>query len=217
MDQCFGQYAGGRIPDLQEEQGVFKNFFVLIIFKQSFTNNPFPAGFAWCRQGVKPTIMKAIIYAGIGLFAAASVYGVADYYSTQKKGTLEKLYKEEEVKETPVNTIAAPVIAEPLNKVTSVPLNTTNNKAVKIVRKKTNTSKRIRLEDFSRGRIMEPLPVEEIKEEPVKKEEPGLRPAVSITSKPEEISKKEPERKLSLEMFSRAPLKRTIKPVKKSD
>ncbi|UEG50440.1 hypothetical protein LK994_02985 [Ferruginibacter lapsinanis] len=40
--------------------------------------------------------MKAIIYAGISLFSVASVYGVADYYQTEKKGTLKNLYKETE-------------------------------------------------------------------------------------------------------------------------
>jgi hypothetical protein len=39
--------------------------------------------------------MKAIIYAGIGLFSAASVYGVADFYQTSKSGVLKTLYKEE--------------------------------------------------------------------------------------------------------------------------
>ncbi|MGG9970489.1 hypothetical protein ACQ33O_01745 [Ferruginibacter sp. SUN002] len=44
--------------------------------------------------------MKAIIYAGIGLFAVASVYGVADYYQSKKQGLFLNLYKE------PVNPIA---------------------------------------------------------------------------------------------------------------
>ena len=35
--------------------------------------------------------MKAIIYAGIGLFSIASVYGVADYYNSKKNGELKKL------------------------------------------------------------------------------------------------------------------------------
>ena len=33
--------------------------------------------------------MKAIIYAGIGLFSIASVYGVADYYNSKKTGNLK--------------------------------------------------------------------------------------------------------------------------------
>ena len=57
--------------------------------------------------------MKAIIYAGLGLFSVATVYGVVDYYNSQKKGTLDNLYKEPEeelVTETPqVNAKLLPV------------------------------------------------------------------------------------------------------------
>ena len=45
--------------------------------------------------------MKAIIYAGIGLFSIASVYGVADYYKSKKNGELKKLYVEEKVPVVP--------------------------------------------------------------------------------------------------------------------
>lgn len=41
--------------------------------------------------------MKAIIYAGIGLFSAASVYGVADFYQTQKSGKMKGMYQESSV------------------------------------------------------------------------------------------------------------------------
>ena len=76
----------------------------------------------------------------------------------------------------------------------------------------------MRLEDFSRGRIDEVLPVEKVKlvepiiEKPTVKELDKL--PVSINEAV--ITKKEPERKLSLEMFSRAPLKKTPKLAKKS-
>ena len=57
--------------------------------------------------------MKAIIYAGIGLFSAATVYGVVDYYGTKKTGTLDKMYKEEEpvlpAKKETINTVELPV------------------------------------------------------------------------------------------------------------
>ena len=41
--------------------------------------------------------MKAIIYAGIGLFSVATVYGVSDYYNSKKNGELKKLYVEEKL------------------------------------------------------------------------------------------------------------------------
>jgi hypothetical protein len=150
--------------------------------------------------------MKAIIYAGIGLFAAASVYGVADYYNTQKKGTLDKLYKDEEppveIKKNDPNTIALPV--------KNVEINNANDKTLAVAVKATKKIKRkIRFEDFSRSRIIDELPAEmekpttEIKTIPVKKEDPE-------DNKPM-ISNKEPERKISLDMFSRAPLRKKIK------
>jgi len=111
--------------------------------------------------------MKAIIYAGIGLFSVATVYGVVDYYSTQKKGTLDQLYKEpqEEVVVTETPTVTTK----------ELPVNTTEIKTVKTVAvskvtKKIRRAKRtIRLDDFSRGRIEERMVIEPVKlTEPVK-------------------------------------------------
>ena len=62
--------------------------------------------------------MKAIIYAGISLFSVATVYGVVDYYSSQKRGTLDKLYKEEDVP-------AAPEIKKEITMV--MPVSSNNN------------------------------------------------------------------------------------------
>jgi hypothetical protein len=150
--------------------------------------------------------MKAIIYAGIGLFAVASVYGLADYYNTQKKGTLDKLYKDEatpvEIKKNDPNAIALPVKNVEINNATDKTLAVAVKASKKIKRK-------IRFEDFSRSRIVEELPVEiakpetEIKTIPVKKED-------QEDNKPM-INNKEPERKISLDMFSRAPLRKKVK------
>ena len=160
--------------------------------------------------------MKAIIYAGIGLFSVATIYGMADYYSTQKKGTLDKLYKEEvvpaETEKTVLNTNVIQLNAPETNSA---------NKLVSKAFKKAKHPKRtIRLEEFSRGRIVEPMPVElvtpvqPVKEEPKKTEEIKL---IDLTStkvtelvKPDVI-KKDPPRKLSLDMFSRAPLRDPVK------
>ena len=161
--------------------------------------------------------MKAIIYAGISLFSVATVYGVVDYYSSQKRGTLDKLYKEEDVP-------AAPEIKKEITTVIpvkNVEVLSTNNKTMNIATKaakKLKAKRTMRLEDFSRGRIDEVLPVEKVKlvepiiEKPTVKELDKL--PVSINEAV--ITKKEPERKLSLEMFSRAPLKKTPKLAKKS-
>lgn len=154
--------------------------------------------------------MKAIIYAGIGLFSVATVYGVADYYSSQKKGTLDKLYAEEE---TPV---AAKVEGETT---TVLPV---KNTAAEVVENKTATTKlkskknmqhnrkEIKFENFSRARIPEPVAIEEIKPEPVKNQE-EIIPEKPAPAPIEKLT----ERKLSLDMYSRAPLKRPVKLVKK--
>ena len=110
--------------------------------------------------------MKAIIYAGIGLFSVATVYGVVDYYNTQKKGTMDKLYKEPE---------EVVITDEPQVTTTIVPANLIKTNTVKTVadskvKKKLKKLRRtIRLEDFSRGRIEEPL-IKEIVAQPVKEE-----------------------------------------------
>ncbi len=165
--------------------------------------------------------MKAIIYAGIGLFSVATVYGLADYYSSQKKGTLDNLYKEEEAGNEPerpaVNT--AVITKKDLESNLSSTKVAALTPAVKTKKKLKQPKRTIRLEDFSRGRIIEPIPAEmklpEIKkEEPVKAEEIKPKqemPAVDI--KTAEVIK--PERRISLDMFSRAPLKRPLKLDKK--
>jgi hypothetical protein len=103
--------------------------------------------------------MKAIIYAGIGLFSAATIYGVVDYYNTKNNGTIDKLYKEEipvsrdkkETSQTP-NTVELTKAKEEnilLND------NPTFKKNTEKKYKKTKSSVReIKFSDFSRGRIV---------------------------------------------------------------
>jgi hypothetical protein len=106
--------------------------------------------------------MKAIIYAGIGLFSVASVYGVADYYSSSKKGELKKLYVEEK--------LPPPAPVEEEKTVEVVPAKNTETSAAetKVVKAKVKSPKKvkkikktIRFENFSRGRIKEPVVLEE--------------------------------------------------------
>jgi len=117
--------------------------------------------------------MKAIIYAGIGLFSVASVYGVVDYYSTQKKGTLDRLYKEPQE----VVVTETPVVVDNPAPVNATKTNVVNTVAVSKVVKKIKRQKRtIRLDDFSRSRIPDPVvmepekPVAPVKGEPLIKE-----------------------------------------------
>jgi len=106
--------------------------------------------------------MKAIIYAGIGLFSVASVYGVADYYSSKKSGELKKLYVEEKV------SPPAPVVEEKTVEVIPVKNIETTATETKVVKAKVKSPKKvkkikktIRFENFSRGRIKEPVVIED--------------------------------------------------------
>lgn len=161
--------------------------------------------------------MKAIIYAGIGLFSVATVYGLADYYSSQKKGTLDNLYKEEESS----NETEKPVVNTAVITKKDLESNLSSNKAValtttvKTAKRSKQPKRTIRLEEFSRGRIIEPMPaeikvLEFKKEEPVKIEEIKPKLEMPVTDiKPVEVAK--PERRISLDMFSRAPLRHSLK------
>jgi len=113
--------------------------------------------------------MKAIIYAGIGLFSAASVYGVVDYYNTKSKGTMEKMYAEDEPIVVPDKTTVALTATSTVEaKTTEADNKTTVATTVKKTAKKTKTFVRqIKFSDFSRGRIVPKIVIdEEIKATP---------------------------------------------------
>ena len=161
--------------------------------------------------------MKAIIYAGIGLFSVASVYGVVDYFHSQKKGTLDNLYKEDPVPQAVEKPVTiTPVI--PANQVVLKPDTNSfiaSNKTERTLKKTRTVKRRIRLHDFSRGRI----------DEPVRADIKAIEKPEVVPVKTEEIKKKDeapktemravepirPERKISLSMFSRAPLRMPVK------
>jgi len=151
--------------------------------------------------------MKAIIYAGISLFSVATVYGVADYYSSKKSGALDSLYREEEVAAPSEVNETTTVIPVKNTEVVSPAENTiTTGREIK---KKRSALKEIKAEDFSRAKlVIEEEPVGMIKEEFVKKyeEKPAVK-GIAASTEPVVIAK-EPERKLSLDKFSRAPLKK---------
>jgi hypothetical protein len=152
--------------------------------------------------------MKAIIYAGIGLFSVATVYGVADYYSSQKKGTLQQLYKETDEEE-----VVSEKTGITKKELSTVDLTTASKVATAVIKKTAGSKKvlkpkrTIRLEEFSRGRIEEPVNIvvpekTEPKKEEIKvvKEEP-IPAAVTIAE--EKVEK----RRINFSDFSRAPLR----------
>jgi hypothetical protein len=177
--------------------------------------------------------MKAIIYAGIGLFSVASVYGVIDYYGAKKQGVLSNLYNED----APEAPETAADVKETKNAVTTAVLKNTvaaNNpaaataKAVPAKVKKAKKEKRyVKFSDFSRGAIIreqvlaitpppaskpEPAPVAvpAVAAEPVAA--PVAAPAEKTEEKKETVTEQPVKRPaVNLEMFSRAPLKKRVK------
>jgi hypothetical protein len=168
--------------------------------------------------------MKAVIYAGIGLFSAASVYGVIDYYGAKKQGVLNNLYTEE-AEETPPAVAAAnnPATTAVLKTtVTNAPLAAVEKKVVAAKEKKAKKQKRtITLKSFSRGEIIEEMPVTAIDKmltpKPLIVAAPAVEPAVVPAEPPvavekpvaKELPAKRPE--VSMSMFSRGSLKKRVK------
>lgn len=119
--------------------------------------------------------MKAIIFAGIGLFAAATIYGITDFAADKKKGTIDKLYKEEpapsvaEETETTVTPAAAPEENTATNKTSAAVKNTSVKKKAR--KFKVEEIREIKFSEFSRGRIPSKLVKKEVVEEPAILEE----------------------------------------------
>lgn len=115
--------------------------------------------------------MKMIIFAGIGLFAAATIYGIADFAADKKKGTLDKLYKEETALPAAEEKTAVAAPSEKPVPVAATAANTAVPAKATLIKRKPQKAKSeeirfIKLEDFSRGRI----PIREVKiDEPAQK------------------------------------------------
>ena len=117
--------------------------------------------------------MKAMIYAGIGLFSVATIYGITGFYTAEKSGMLKKLYHEEpqearniQVVPASAKNAAQPKIVQTKNEEpTVVTIKSTKQKQALKKADKKYTKRRINLKQFSRSRIVEeiPMPAEPIK------------------------------------------------------
>jgi hypothetical protein len=103
--------------------------------------------------------MKAIIYTGIALFSAASVYGLTDYYKSNKNGSLNNLYKETELQEKVYSMAPLMKLIAADNEAVALQNSTAKEKKEQLAEEMLlknlsyKTDRRIDLEDFSRGRI----------------------------------------------------------------
>ena len=106
--------------------------------------------------------MKAIIYAGIGLFSVATVYGVSDYYNSKKSGELKNLYVEEKLPpQAPAEEEKIVEIIPVKNAETAATETKAVTAKVKPVKKLKKVEKKLRFENFSRARIPEPVIMED--------------------------------------------------------
>ncbi len=118
--------------------------------------------------------MKAIIVAGMGLFAAATIYGITDFAADKKKGTIDKLYKEEApppagTAATETTDVPAAAVEEKSNATSAAVKKNTARKKVK--KFKVEEVREFKFSEFSRGRIIPKTVKKEVVEEPVVTEE----------------------------------------------
>jgi superfamily I DNA and/or RNA helicase len=155
--------------------------------------------------------MKAIIYAAVALFTAASIYGATDYFRSASIGSLKNLYAEPPAE-------AAVIKKDNTSNLTPVSTSSTDEKKSNLITgisqaKKKASKPRVKekvffkLDDFSRARIPDRIIIEPVEEIPSAVE---TQPATVATAMPEEENRK-PEkttvktrRKISLDEFSRA-------------
>lgn len=123
--------------------------------------------------------MKAVIYAGAGLFTIASIYGVADYYNSDNNGSLKTLYEEETAVITKAAHAKVPLVAYPIEERTDIAVREAEKtKAGDAFSKK--IFKKFSFDDFSRGRIVERIP-EPAVIEPIQPLEQSVQPSAVVS------------------------------------
>lgn len=153
--------------------------------------------------------MKSIIYISIGLFSVASVYGIADYYKSNKNGIVQQLYQE--TVPTPTPEVMKPVKQkEPV-------ISTTVNEDVAFVNH--NADVKMKKKSFTKKDKIKKLTIS------IDNFFEDVIPESDITTSEKETKEEKPEekkmesadnlkidlKKVNWEMFSRAPL-----PIKKN-
>lgn len=147
--------------------------------------------------------MKRIIYTAVALITCASVFGIADYLNAKEQGALVN-YNDD------VQTTTEAVIPEKKNEITLAPA---KGKIVagtgKDVKKESKWEKKI---SKSKGKnddrtrvITSPVVTDNIKEPVIEKMD--IMDLVLQSKVTDSIMKPDAKRKLSMEMFSRAPIR----------
>ena len=184
MDKRFGKYAGCRVFNFQKKQGLFKNI-----------------------SNIKQSIMKRIIYTAVALIICASVFGITDYISAKKQGTLVNYTDDEQTteaiapeKKKEITTVAKEEILIPTGK----------KEFKKELKEKTIVKTKVNDLHYT---SVEPnlIVTEKTKDltELTSKVYPMdvLQAKVTDDNKNDSIVPETNKRKISLELFSRAPIR----------
>ena len=179
VDKRFGEYARGRITDIEKKQVVFKNI-----------------------SNIKQSIMKRIIYTAVALIICASVFGIADYLNAKEQGALVNYSDDVQTTEAVIpEKIKEPSPAPDKEKIVAI--------AVKDVKKESKRAKKIfkskRNNDDRTGVISTRVVTDNMKEPVIEKMD--ITDLVLQSKVTDSIVKPDAKRKLSMEMFSRAPIK----------
>ena len=184
MDKRFGQYAYCRVFNFQKKQGLFKNIF-----------------------NIKKSTMKRIIYTAVALIICASVFGITDYISAKKQGTLVNYTDDEQTTEA--------IAPEKKKEITAIAkeeiLIPTGKKEFKKELKE-KTIVKTKVNDLHYTSVEPNLIVtEKTKDltELTSKVDPMdvLQAKVTDDNKNDSIVPETNKRKISLELFSRAPIR----------
>ena len=146
--------------------------------------------------------MKRIIYTAVALIICASVFGIADYLNAKEQGALVNYSDDVQTTEAVIpEKIKEPSPAPDKEKIVAI--------AVKDVKKESKRAKKIfkskRNNDDRTGVISTRVVTDNMKEPVIEKMD--ITDLVLQSKVTDSIVKPDAKRKLSMEMFSRAPIK----------
>lgn len=144
--------------------------------------------------------MKRIIYTAVALIICASVFGIADYMDAQKQGALVNYADEVTTTET--------VVPEKKSEITTTKEDVITTEAKKEFKKPAKEKKiaKIKVKDVQKSEVLpDVVLVEKTKEPVIEKIEP--LDILQVINAADSSIQAEPKRKISMEMFSRGPIR----------
>lgn len=146
--------------------------------------------------------MKRIIYTAVALIICASVFGIADYLNAKEQGALVNYSDDVQTTEAVIpekkKEMTLPPAKEKIVAITGKNVEKESNREKKITKSKGNNDDRTRV-------IPTPVVTEKMKEPVIEKMD--ITDLVLQSKVTDSIVKPDAKRKLSMEMFSRAPIR----------